>query len=92
MVIDIKTRQTVVEPDEEVDVLELPTPEFILKKCLETAHVIDQIIVMTLDNNGKLGFLGNCDGFAESLLFMDLIKAQALKSRIDNTSGGNGAA
>lgn len=62
-----------------------------LKKLLESADTISQIVVLTADKNGTLAFLGNCDGLAETLLFMDLVKAQALFSRIETPPGGGAA-
>lgn len=90
MVIDIKTRQPLVEPAIEVDVLEVPTSEFVLRKCLENADTIDQILVLTMDKSGVLGFFGNCEGLAESVLFMELVKAQALFSRVEGPNGDGG--
>jgi len=86
--VDIRTRMPLVEPPGEEN--EGPSAEDILKKCLEHADTIDQVLVLTVDNNGVLAFLGNCEGLAESLLFMELIKAQAIFSRVESPSGGNG--
>lgn len=60
----------------------------ILKQCLDNADSIQQVIVLTADRDGVLAFVGNCDGLAESLLFMDLIRAQALFTRIEGPNGG----
>lgn len=61
----------------------------ILKQCLENADTIDQVLVLTMDKQGVLGFLGNCEGLAETVLFMELVKAQALFSRVEGPNGGN---
>jgi hypothetical protein len=61
----------------------------ILTACLESVDTIDTLLVLTCDKEGTLAFVGNCDGLAESLLFMDLVKAQALFSRVE---GGGGVA
>ena len=76
-------------PGEEIDPL-TPAKE-ILTKCLESADTIDQILVLTMDNNGVLAFMGNCEGLAESLLFMELVKAQALFSRVEGPPNGGTA-
>jgi hypothetical protein len=62
--------------------------EDILKKCLANVGKTDQILIMTADKDGVLGFVTNCDGLAESILFIELIKAQALFSRTDTGGGG----
>jgi len=84
--IDIRTRLPLVEQAvlEEEPAM---TAEDILKKCLEHVRDIDQILVLTMDQNGVLGFFGNCEGLAESVLFMELVKAQALFSRVDSNEG-----
>jgi hypothetical protein len=59
----------------------------ILKQCLEHADTIDQVLVMTMDKDGVMAFVSNCDGLAESILFMELVKAQALFSRVEGSGG-----
>jgi hypothetical protein len=64
----------------------------ILTGLLEHADTIDQVLVLTMDKQGVLGFLGNCEGLAETLLFMELVKAQALFSRVEGPNGNGGIA
>ncbi len=61
----------------------------LLTKCLEKVETIDQVVVLTMDKDGVLGFLGNCEGFAETLLFLELVKAQMLFSRVENKPNGD---
>jgi hypothetical protein len=62
----------------------------ILETCLAKADTIDQIVVLTMDKSGQTAFFGNCDGMAETLLFMDVVKAQALKSLIADAGEDGG--
>ncbi len=83
-----KAKLTLAEPvEQELDEGRAPAKE-ILEKCLETAADMDTVLVMTSDKNGVLGFVSNCDGLAEANLFIDLIKAQALFSRVEGPQGG----
>jgi len=59
----------------------------ILKQCLEHADTIDQVLVMTMDKDGVMAFVSNCEGLAESILFMELVKAQVLFSRVEGPGG-----
>ena len=59
----------------------------ILKQCLENADTIDQVLVMTMDKDGVMAFVSNCEGLAESILFIELVKAQALFSRVEGPGG-----
>ena len=84
-----KAKLTLASAVEEVPLEEGRTPaKEILEKCLESAAEMDTVLVMTSDKNGVLGFVSNCDGLAEAILFMELIKAQALFSRVEGPQGG----
>jgi len=84
-----KAKLTLAEPVEQEPLDESRTPaKDVLEKCLETAADMDTVLVMTSDKNGVLGFVSNCDGLAEANLFIDLIKAQALFSRVEGPQGG----
>ncbi len=89
MVIDIKTRQPLVEPAVDADVLEVATADFVLRNCLKNADSIDEIVVLMKDNDGQLGLVGNLDGLGETLLFLDTVKAQAIAQRVGSPNGGN---
>ena len=86
--IDIKTRRPLVEQKEE-EVILIPTPEAILKKCLESADTMETLLILTMDKDGELAFIGNCEGLAESVLFMDMVRMKALYSQIEPSGGGN---
>jgi hypothetical protein len=87
---DIHTRQPLVDgaPEEEC---ENSTAADILKKCLEVADSVEDILIMTCDRNGVLGFSSNCETLAEAVLFMEIVKAQALFSRVGTSDGGSKA-
>ena len=53
----------------------------ILETCLKSAETTDQVLVMTCDKDGIMGFLTNCDDLAETILFIELVKQQALFTR-----------
>lgn len=50
----------------------------LLKTLLEKADKISDILVLMCDVDGNLGFIGNLDGLAESMLFIDRVKHRAL--------------
>ena len=52
----------------------------VLKKCLENTE-LDQVLVLTCTKDGTFGFQTNCEDLAESVLFLELVKAQMLFSR-----------
>lgn len=52
----------------------------VLKKCLENT-ALDQVLVLTCDKDGTFGFQTNCEDLAESVLFIELVKAKMLFSR-----------
>jgi hypothetical protein len=43
--------------------------------------------VLTKDKDGTLGFIGNCESLAETLLFLELVKAKML-SRVPDVDNG----
>ena len=79
---------TVATPEQLLEEPSTPAKQ-VLTQCLEHVDTIDQIVVLTMDKDGVLGFLGNCEGLAETLLFLELIKAQMLFSRVDSTPNGD---
>jgi len=82
--IDIKTRQPLKEiPSEEV---ECAPPAAILNQCMEHVDTIAQVLVMTADTDGNLAFFTNCDGLAEAMLFIEMIKTQALLTRVGSAA------
>jgi len=84
--VDIRTRQPLVEPPVEEN--SGPSAKEILKKCLDGIEDKATVLVLTCDTNGTMAFMGNCEGLAESILFMELIKAQAIFSRVEGPGGG----
>ena len=89
MAIDIRTRQPLILPPEEEDE-PLEPAEDILKQCLKNVGTIEQLLVLTTDKNGVIAFLGNCGGLAETLMFMELVKAQIVFSRVEGPTGDGG--
>ena len=61
------------------EALEVPAAD-VLKKCLENTE-LDQVLVLTCDKDGVFGFQTNCEDLAESVLFIELVKAKMLFSR-----------
>ena len=84
----VLTLASAVEAHEE-EVAPQQSAKEILEICLERADTIDQIVVLTMDREGVTAFFGNCDGMAETLLFMDVVKTQALLSLVEEDGGGS---
>jgi hypothetical protein len=59
----------------------------ILKKCLEHVDTMENVLVMTMDKEGVLAFLTNCDGLAESILMMEMVKQQAIFGSVEGPGG-----
>jgi hypothetical protein len=59
----------------------------VLTDCLEKVAFTDQVVVLTKDKDGTLGFIGNCESLAETLLFLELVKAKML-SRVPDVDNG----
>lgn len=51
----------------------------ILTGLLEHADTIEDIVVLTRDAEGVPAFLSNLDGFAETMLFIDLVRMKAMQ-------------
>lgn len=81
MAIDIRTRLPLVEPPQAAEEKEI-TPQEMLQELASNSEHIDKLLVMTMDDDGVLGFISNCSDLGDAVLFMELVKAQALFSRV----------
>lgn len=50
----------------------------ILREILGNSEQLSDVLVLMRDNDGTCGFVGNLDGAAETLLFMEQIKHEML--------------
>jgi hypothetical protein len=62
----------------------VPPAKDILETLLKHVDTIDDLVVLTSDKDGVMGFLGTLDGAAETLLFIELIKAKLLAKLADD--------
>jgi hypothetical protein len=61
-----------------VEVPESSGVKEVLTQCLEHADSIDQIVVL-MENGKTMNFLGNLNGVAEVVLFLERMKARLLE-------------
>ncbi len=86
-VIDIATRRPLVEGGP-VAVPEMTAePLDILNECVKQAASMDEVIVMFKNKEGDFGFISSIEGVAENVLFMELVRLQALNASASGDDG-----
>ena len=57
-----------------------------LTACLENVKSLEAVCVLTKDKEGTLGFISSIEGLAENVLFMELVRVQAMFAESENTN------
>jgi hypothetical protein len=52
---------------------------------LENVKSLEAVCVLTKDKEGTLGFISSIEGLAENVLFMELVRVQAMFAESENT-------
>lgn len=75
----------------EEDIVATPAKDILQLAATQCVGITD-VLIMTRDSTGELGFLTNVDGMGESLLFIERVKLRMLeKDKEDNTPTGGAA-
>ena len=61
-------------------------PIDVLTACLENVKSLEAVCVLTKDKEGTLGFISSIEGLAENVLFMELVRVQAMFAESENTN------
>lgn len=76
----------------EQDIAAIPAKDILGLAATQCVGITD-VLIMTRDSNGEMGFLTNVDGLAESLLFIERVKLRMMNKDIeDNTPTPTGGA